>query len=304
MRKLIFIGECNYNIVLDAAGTPVGAMPGGVIACAATVLGKLGSEVLMASEVATDAVGNLVVDSLKAANVDVRSVDRYTEGRTALNVYVRDSQGSASSAVRYEAYPDEAFDIVWPRIEADDIVVFGGYYAVDPRMRKRLQQLINHAAERKALLVYLPGFIGGRQPRLTRIMPQIFENLELADLLIARNSDLEMLFGVKTPQECYHDHIDFYCRSLVNIDQNCARISYYSGREMSSVEVAPRYCGSMVWQAGVVAGIVGALSEHCSGPDALQQPDASLREAIIKGGASCGCEQAKTINTECQINIL
>lgn len=303
MRKLIFIGECNYNIVLDAAGTPVGAMPGGVIACAAAVLGKLGYDVLMASEAATDAVGDLVVKRLMAANVDVRSVDRYTEGRTALNVYVRDSQGAASSAVRYEAYPDEAFDIVWPRIEADDIVVFGGYYAVDPRMRKRLQQLINNAAERKAMLVYLPGFIGDRQPRLTRIMPQIFENLEIADLLITRSSDLEMLFGVKSPQECYLKHIDFYCRSLVNIDQTCARISYYSGKQMSCVDVDPACCSSMMWQAGVVAGIVGALSENCSGRDALLQPDASLRESIIKGGASCGCEQAKTINNEWQINL-
>lgn len=295
MRKIIFIGESNYNIVLDASGAPVGSMTGGIIARAAVTLGTMGSNVVMASEVATDALGDLVVADFMKAGVDIKSVDRYSEGRTALNIYMRDTVGVTSSVVRYEAYPDEAFDIVWPRVEPDDIVVFGGYYAIDPRMRKRLQQLLNHASERHALLIYLPGFAADRQPRMTRIMPQIFENLEVADMLIARNRDLELLFGVKPVDECYHDHIDFYCRSLVNLDETCARINYYSGREMSTVSVEPQFCGSMVWQAGAVAGIVAAVGERCLKPEALCEPDRELREAIINSAARSGAVQAKSI---------
>ena len=55
--------------------------------------------------------------------------------------------------------------------------MFGGYYAIDRRMRRRMLPLLQHAAERKALLVYLPGYLPQQEPRITRVMPSILENM-------------------------------------------------------------------------------------------------------------------------------
>ena len=60
--------------------------------------------------------------------------------------------------IRYEGYPEEAFDIIWPRIDPGDIVLYGGYYAIDKRMHQRMSKLLEHAAEREAVMIYLPDF--------------------------------------------------------------------------------------------------------------------------------------------------
>ncbi|MDE6573845.1 MAG: hypothetical protein K2L84_00780 [Muribaculaceae bacterium] len=284
MKKIICIGECSLNIVLDADGKPMGSMPGGRIANAAAMLAKLGINTVMASEAAADNVGDIIVNFLADASADINSVDRFTEGRTPLNIFTTAADGS-TSLTRYENYPDEAFDIIWPRIDPDDIVLFGGYYAIDSRMRPRMLKLLAHAVERKAVMVYLPGYLPQQEPRITRVMPAILENLEMADIVITRNSDLSLIFGTKEPQDCYSDHIDFYCRSLVNINEAAGRISYFTGNESSSVETGTAAATSLLGNAGVVAGLCAAVFNGNIGKDTLEYPDANVRETLLKAAA-------------------
>ena len=63
-------------------------MPGGRIANAAAFLARDKFNVVMASEASADNVGDIIVDYLSSAGVDTKSVDRFTEGRTALNVFI------------------------------------------------------------------------------------------------------------------------------------------------------------------------------------------------------------------------
>lgn len=302
MKKIICIGECSLNLVLDAAGKPLGSLTGGRIANAAAIMARDGLNVLMASETCADRIGDIIVENLTSAGVDVTSVDRFTEGRTPLNVFVQsaDPANPLPTLTRYEGYPDEAFDIIWPRIEEGDIVVFGGYYALDKRMRPRLTRLLLNAAERKALMVYLPGFLPQQEPRITRVMPQILENLEMAHVVITRNRDLELIFGIKTPDACYHDHIDFYCRSLVNVDDTCRRICYYTGKEVSSVEIPERVCRTLAWNAGAVAGLVAAIAGRDLAPDAFEAPAGDLREALIGAAARSAMVAAQLLTEKWQ----
>lgn len=301
MKKIICIGESNYNIVLDCHGKTLGAMPGGIIANAAAILASsCGLEVLMASEAAADVIGDLAVAYLGDAGVDISAVDRYTEGRTAVNFHVVGAADTPVRSVRYEDYPDEAFDIIWPRVEEGDIVVFGGYYALDPRMRRRMMQFIDNAAGRKAILVYLPGFNAARQPRITRVMPAILENLELADMVVSRNDDLGFIFGSGQAQECYRDHIDFYCRSLVNIDVSCGTVSYCTGRDMTSAQTGGVSFRSMLCQAGALAGIISALHGSGCAREALEQPGEGLRRSVVDNAVRLACAGAKGITSPWQ----
>ncbi|MBP3536686.1 MAG: hypothetical protein J6J93_04015 [Muribaculaceae bacterium] len=295
MKKIICIGECSLNLVVDASGKPLGSLPGGRIANAASILGRDGLKVLMASEACADSIGDIIVGNLSASGVDVTSVDRFTEGRTPLNVFVTDPGNPQPKLIRYEAYPEEAFDIIWPRIDEGDIIVFGGYYSIDRRMRPRMQRLLAHAAERKAVMVYLPGFLPQQEPRITRVMPQILENLEMAHVVVTRNRDLELIFGVKLPDACYHDHIDFYCRSLVNIDDTCRRISYYTGKEVSSVDIPERICRTLMWNSGALAGLTAAIFERNLSADVFDAPDAQTREALLGAAAKSAMSAAESL---------
>ena len=295
MKKIICIGELSLNMVLDAQGQPLGALPGGRVANAAEILARNDFKVLMASEAASDPVGDIAVKSLTDAGVDVTSVDRFTEGRTPLNIFVGATEGKPATITRYEQYPDECFDIIWPRIDENDIVVYGGFYAIDRRMRVRLQRFLAHAVERKAVLVYLPGFLPQLEPRITRVMPQILENLEMAHVVIARANDLSLIFGANTTDSCYHDHIDFYCRSLIAVEPACRRISYYSGKDVCSVEIPESTCEGMIWNAGAVAGVAAAIAMHGYTTADFENTTDELRRNVLAQAASSANAAAKNI---------
>lgn len=300
MSKVICIGECSLNMVLSASGRPLGSMPGGRIANAAVILANDGIDVVMAADASSDPIGDAVVDFIASAGVDVRSIDRFTEGRTAMNVYVIND---ASSLTRYESYPDNAFDIIWPRIDPGDIVVYGGFYAIDARMRSNMVKLLSYAAERHAIMVYVPGFPKEQEPRMTRIMPQIFENLEWANIVITRSKDIELIFNNADADSCYANHIDFYCRSMINIDATNATLSYNSGKESDKREINQSVCYCMMWNAGAIAGVVKALVKHSYSADELERPSSNMRNEILDSAIASANTAVNKLTADWQIII-
>ncbi len=296
MKKIICIGECALYMILDAKGNPLGNMPGGRILEAAAILARERFKVIMASEAARDPIGDIIASYLSESGVDITSLDRFTEGHTPVNIFVSQSADALPGSItRYEDYPDECFDIVWPRVEEGDIILFGGHYALDARMRTRLSRFLNHCVERKAILVYMPGFNPVQQPRVTRVMPEILENLELANIVIARNIDLQLIFGIDSSDDLYHNHIDFYCRSLITVDVQAHRISYYSGKEVSSIDIPADISTTLMWNAGAAAGVVAAIAERKLDLGDFEAPDAPLRQAIIEAAAASATQAAGRI---------
>ena len=158
----------------------------------------------------------------------------------------------------YRRYPEECFDVKWPDVDEDDIVVFGSYFAIDPRVRPRLQELLKHIIDRKALIVYVPGFLSRQVPRVTRVMPALLENLEISDLIVTRTRDLRKIFEDEDPQRVYDEHIKFYCRSMVNIDNATRKMCFYHDDSVISTPIS-RPPISLMWNAGALAGIISSL---------------------------------------------
>ena len=301
MKRIICIGECALYVVFDGQ-KPVGAMPGGRIAAAASLMAHDGLPVVMASEASSDPVGDMVVKSLTDAGVDVSSLDRFTEGRTPMVIFTQDEDGTPH-VTRYEDYSDEAFDIVWPRVDEDSVVVYGGYYSLDSRMRTRMVPFLNHCAEMGAVMVYMPGFMSVQESRITRVMPAILENLELADIVVARNADLANIFGVTAEEKAYNDHIDFYCRSMISVDPANRYLSYYSGKEVTQIRIPELICETMTWNAGVVAGVAGEIYAQGITKDQLNAPDAPLREKLLSAAALSAQQAAKGLTEEWQKRV-
>ncbi|MCM1441670.1 MAG: PfkB family carbohydrate kinase [Roseburia sp.] len=282
--KAIVIGEINLGIALDAAGATLGALPGGLMARVAMALAADGVATVMASDAGADSPGDIAVNAIAAAGASVTSVDRFTEGRTPLNVLM----GMPPVLTRYDEYPDEAFDIIWPRIDEGDIVVFGGHYALDARMRPRLHKLLAHATERKAVLVYVPDFKPQLQPRITRVMPEILENLEMAHLTVTTSSDLHNIFGVDTGAGCYADRISFYCRSLINIDTDCHALEFFAGKEATRVDTGTAPLAAIIWRAGALAGLAAALAKAEVTSQLFEAPSEAMRKDVLTAMVDSG----------------
>jgi len=280
-KKIICIGECALDIVFGHDRAPIGSMPGGRLVNAAAILARCGFPVFMAGEAAADAVGDTVVTFIRDAGAVTQCIDRFTEGRTPVTIFMTGDDGR-TTATRYESYADDCFDIVWPRIDEGDIVLFGGYYAIDRRMRRRMLPLLQHAADRKALMVYLPGFLPQQEPRITRVMPAILENLELADIVCTRSADLQLIFGNRDAAACYRNHIEFYCRSLLNVDAAAHSITFHCGEAAESLELPLSHCSALIWNAGVAAGAVKALYEAGATPQMMQNTPRILRDSILR----------------------
>lgn len=298
MKKIICIGESCLDIVFEG-GRPVGSVSGGRIVNAAAILAGLKLPVTVISEAATDPVGDSVVAFLRDAGADTSAIDRFTDGHTPLQLYT-DSADGGVIVTRYQDYGTAAFDVIWPRVDDDTIVVFGGYYSIDARTRERLVPFLNNCLDRGALIVYLPGFLPQRESRITRVMPAILENLELAHLVIARNHDLRLIFGIDNEGKCYADHIDFYCRSMISVDPACRTISYFSGHEVTQSRIPEEICLSLHWNAGVVAGAVAEIYARDLRAADLDAPGVDLREAILASAANTARAAAASLTEDWQ----
>lgn len=258
MRKIIAIGESVLDTIFSG-GQPIKAFVGGRVANAAASLATAGVPCVMVSECTCDRVGDIIMDFLTCHGVDISSVDRYPDGATRLSAIFVD--GDTPHIVNYGEYPEQRFDVVWPRIDEDDIVLIGSLYAVDLPQRSRLFDLLRHAMERKAIIVYLPGLQHGISFRITHVMPHLLENLEISQLVIATRHDLETIFPEEESGECYQNHIRFYDNTFVYVDDDLNETLYRGDDtfKTSRRDDVPANASLLGWQSGLTAGIIYQL---------------------------------------------
>jgi fructokinase len=242
MRKIIVVGECGLDI-LFRNNQPVKSYPGGIMLNVAAQLGMLGHDTTFVSEAATDHVGDIITDYLSDHHVNTKSIDRFTEGKTATKLIFTaddaDGKSYTTGTSIYSKYPEQCFDVVWPRIDHDDIVIFGGMYSIDFRVRNRLFDIIKYASERKAIIVYVPDTERSRLPRITKVMPSILENLEIADLVIGADSDWLTIFNKDNDRQAYADHISFYTFNFLSIDITHSKLNYFHRALTASRDLKP-----------------------------------------------------------------
>ncbi len=169
--------------------------------------------------VSADVTGRLIMDRLES-RVDTRGVDVYSDVPVPLTVT---AESGASRPALYSIPSAEAFNPVWPRFEEGDMVVWGGYFSVDKSVHPRLIELLKYASARKTRMVYVPYFTELQVPRVTRVMPEIFDNLELAQTVVATTGVMDRLFDSPDLKSMYHDHVKFYAPGFYALDGTADR---------------------------------------------------------------------------------
>lgn len=256
---------------------------------AAALLGREGRHVTYVGECARDRVGDLITSFLSSAGVAVSSIDRYTEGVTPLNLFFEpDASHAESSVVHYRQFPEEKFDVVWPRIDSGDIVVFGSAMALAPRVRPQLCDLLTYARSRGAVIIYQPGFLPGQTPRITRVMPYILENLETAHIVIGRSGDMATMFGSTNAAQTYADKIAFYCPTYLHLDtatDHTGEITLITPRQTLTRTVPPE-AARLQWQSASLASLIAALCDQGTAPDEFSNLPDHLAETLIEAASA------------------
>lgn len=241
MQKVIIIGQSALNFTFPAEAqlpcNPI-ATPAGPLLNAAPLIAAAGLDVSFVSEAARDFLGNIILNFLKSRNVDTTCIDLFADGgATAVNFC---SENNNEATVPIRKYPEnQPFNSGWPRIDSDDLVIFGGFFALNNRSRPQVVEIINYARQRGALIIYLPGFNQEIEPRITRIMPALLDNLELSDIVLTSSANLSYLFNNADPDDCFKRNIKFYCNTLLSTNADNSSIIALHGEDKITVPYSP-----------------------------------------------------------------
>lgn len=273
MKRIIIIDCCAANIIFPdtAQSLPAGtqAIVSGRLIPSAIMLGNAGRQVTVMGEAGRDPLGNLIVNRLEQSGVDIACIDRYSDGSaTPCTLVFGHSDGDKPDSIPYFLPLDEQWDSGWPQIDSSDIVMFGGYFALQQRVRHRLLEFLTTARQRGALIVYLPGFNPRLAPNITRVMPALLENLELAHAVIAATPDLQHIFGNTDPRRCFDDRISFYAPLMANVDPDAQLLTLMHGPQ--TIERDLPACPT-------ADGILPSALQPALFVDALQQLDTGAK---------------------------
>lgn len=285
MQKITVIGDCVLEVTLPGGEATwpleLTGRPAGRLLNSAAMMAKRGHAVSYVGEAGRDRIGAMLIEFLDGCGVDTHCIDRFSEGTgvTATNFVVGDESGRVITNRCYPA--GESFNATWPRIDADDVVVFGGHFAISDRTHQQVMELVNYASERKAIVVYLPGFVASLVPRITRVMPAILENLEVADVVITSTADLHHIFGRPTAAEAFHKNIEFYCDTLLNIDGEAGTVELFHG-QLKEVLTGEGVGDALEKQSARIASFVDFIVDHSMTREDVRRMTSMDMEALAK----------------------
>ena len=209
MRKVFGIGETILDIIFRN-DQPQKAVPGGSVFNGLISLGRLNVPVSFISELGNDRVGDMIRDFMEDNHITTEFVDRFPDGKSPISLAFLDDDKNANY-IFYRDYPAQRLEVPLPKIEKDDIFVFGSYYSLNPVLRTRMVEFLQYAQERKAIIYYDPNFRKAHAHEAIRLMPTVLENLEFADIVRGSDEDFQNLYGKSDAQKVCKERIQFYC---------------------------------------------------------------------------------------------
>jgi fructokinase len=208
MRKIIGIGETILDVIFKN-NQPTAAVPGGSIFNGMISLGRLGVPALLISETGNDRVGKIIRDFMEDSNLTTEFVSTFPDGKSPVSLAFLNDNNDAEYLF-YKDYPAQRLDKAFPRIEADDILIFGSYYALNPQLRPSMMELLQEANDRKAIVYYDINFRQTHANEALRLSATFIENFEFADIVRGSEDDFRYLYNLTDVNKIYKDKIKFY----------------------------------------------------------------------------------------------
>lgn len=213
MRKVIGIGETVLDIIFRN-NQPVSAVPGGSTFNAIISLGRCGVTTSFISETGNDRVGRNIIQFLKDNDCQADAVNVYPDSKSPISLAFLNDQNDAEY-IFYKDHPNDRLDFTYPQVEADDLVLFGSYYALNPVIRPQVKGFLEYAHQRGAILYYDVNFRASHQHEVMKLTPNLLENFELADVVRGSSEDFDILFRKVDADSVYRSQISFYTKKFI-----------------------------------------------------------------------------------------
>lgn len=288
MRKVFGIGESILDIIFRN-DQPQKAVPGGSVFNGLISLGRLNVPVSFISELGNDRVGDMIRDFMEDNHITTEFVDRFPDGKSPISLAFLDDDKNANY-IFYKDYPAQRLEVPLPKIEKDDIFVFGSYYSLNPVLRTRMVEFLQYAQERKAIIYYDPNFRKAHAHEAIRLMPTVLENLEFADIVRGSDEDFQNLYGKTDAEKVYKEHIQFYCdRFLTTHGANGVNLHTRNfTRHFDSPQIQPLSTigAGDNFNAGIIYGLLKYDVRHAD----LPSLDQDTWEKIIRCGMDLASE--------------
>lgn len=224
MRKVIGIGETVLDIIFkngrlqageqNSGFQPIGAVPGGSVFNGIISLGRSGVPTSFISETGNDRVGKMICSFLIENGVNADHIYVYPESKSPVSLAFLNEQNDAEY-IFYKDHPHDQLEFVYPDIQADDIVMFGSYYAVNPVIRPQVAAFLDYAKNKGAIIYYDVNFRASHRHEVMKLTPNILENLEYADIVRGSTEDFEVMFKKTDADVIYRSQIAFYTKNFI-----------------------------------------------------------------------------------------
>ena len=213
MRKVIGIGETVLDIIFRDE-KPISALPGGSTFNAIISLGRSGVKASMISKTGNDRIGQNIIKFMESNGIDASYVNVYPESKSPLSLAFLNDHNDADY-IFYKDHPHDRIDYVYPEVNADDIVLFGSFFALNPVIRPQVYAFLDYARQRGAILYYDVNFRASHKNEVMKVTPNLLDNLEMADIVRGSSEDFEILFRQHDADTVYRSQIAFYTKKFI-----------------------------------------------------------------------------------------
>ena len=258
MRKVIGIGETILDILFKE-NQIAAAVPGGSIFNGLLSLTRLGVPVSFVGELSEDKVGSLILDFMKQNGIETQHISRNTNQKSPISLaFLSDKE--EPTLLYYKDYSNQKLYVDLPEINADDIVLFGSYYALNPELREKTKEILQQAKDNNAIIYYDPNFRNSHKAEALKLNSTIIENLEFADIVRGSIYDFENMYQLKDSLDIYRNKVAFYCSNFICTAGSEALDLYTSTLKKSytppSVTVISTLGAGDNFNAGIIYGLL------------------------------------------------
>ena len=227
MRKVIGIGETILDILFNE-NEIAAAVPGGSIFNGLLSLSRLGADVSFIGELYKDKVGTIIHNFMKQNDIGTDYICWNHDQKSPVSLGFL-SKKEEPTFLYYKDYTHQKLYVDLPSIEADDIVLFGSYYALNPVLRDKTKDILQLAKEKKAIIYYDPNFRNSHKSEALRLNASFIENLEYADMVRGSITDFENMYDLSDPVDIYRNKIKFYCPNFI-CTSGAEKVSLYTSQ--------------------------------------------------------------------------
>ena len=225
-RKIIGIGETVLDVIFKN-DQPTAAVAGGSTFNAMISLGRtIGRKhpempLLMVTETGDDHIGDIIVRFMRENGVSDAAVTRNPGTQSHVSMAFLDERNDA----QYEFYKDHGHASLQAEkirvaggFKADDLVLFGSFFAINPVLRDFTRPLLQSAHDAGAILYYDINFRRSHIADIPDTLANIEENCRLSTIVRGSAEDFGYLYGTTDAREVYERHIAPLCPLFICTD--------------------------------------------------------------------------------------